>query len=85
MVRATNSCKAHAGMVPRVDLHTSRLGVAVHIVHLKSTTMLDTNFDSGAAQRCVLHLDMYSGHICAGLSSVLSVTAETAGQHQVYT
>ena len=85
MVRAINSSKAHAGMVPRVDLHTLRLGVAAHTLHLKSTTALDTNFDSGAAQRCVLRLDMYSGHICAGLSSVLSVTAEAAGQHQVYT
>jgi len=70
MVRATNFSKAHAGMVPRVDLHTPRLGVAVHILHLKNTTMLDTNYDSGAAQRCVLYLDTYSGQICAGLSSV---------------
>ena len=70
MVRAINSSKAHAGMVPRVDLHTPRLGVAAHTLQLKSTTTLDTNSGSGAAQRCVLYLDMYSGHICAGLISV---------------
>ncbi len=69
MVRATNSSKAHAGMVPRVDSHTPRLGVAAHTLRLTSTTTLDTNFDSGAAQRCVLCLDTCSGHICADMNS----------------